>query len=153
MLLDREDADMTVSTILAGKSREVFTLPPHRTMHEAAGILSERKIGAVMIMGADGRIKGILSERDIVRALGKHGAAALEDPVSSHMTSKVVTCGEHQTVAEVMEMMTNGRFRHMPVMHDTKLIGIISIGDVVKHKIAEAEAESRSLRDYIQMAS
>jgi CBS domain-containing protein len=144
---------MTVSTILAGKSREVFTLPPHRTMQEAAHLLAGKKIGAVMITGADGDIKGILSERDIVRALAKSGALALQDSVAMHMTTKVVTCHEDQTVAEVMELMTNGRFRHMPVLHANKLAGIISIGDVVKHKIAETEAESRSLRDYIQMAS
>jgi CBS domain-containing protein len=144
---------MTVSMILAGKSRDVFTLPPHRTIQEAANTLSEKKIGAVMITGGDGAIKGILSERDIVRVIGKVGASALGDAVTLHMTTKVVTCDEHQSIAEVMELMTNGRFRHMPVVHDGKLVGIISIGDVVKQKIAETEAESRSLRDYIQMAS
>jgi CBS domain-containing protein len=122
-------------------------------MQEAAHLLAGKKIGAVMITGADGDIKGILSERDIVRALAKSGALALQDSVAMHMTTKVVTCHEDQTVAEVMELMTNGRFRHMPVLHANKLAGIISIGDVVKHKIAETEAESRSLRDYIQMAS
>jgi CBS domain-containing protein len=144
---------MTVSTILAGKGRDIITLPPHRTMHEAAKILSDKKIGAVMITGGDGEINGILSERDIVRALGKHGASVLDDAVLSHMTSNVVTCVESQTIAEVMELMTRGRFRHLPVVRNGQLIGIISIGDVVKHKIEEAEAESRSLRDYIQMAS
>jgi CBS domain-containing protein len=144
---------MTVSTILAGKGRDVFSLPPHKTMHEAAKILSDKKIGAVIVTDAGGDIKGILSERDIVRALGRHGADVLDDAVLSHMTNKVVTCLEGQTIAEVMELMTRGRFRHLPVLKDGQIIGIISIGDVVKHKIEEAEAESRSLRDYIQMAS
>jgi CBS domain-containing protein len=144
---------MTVSTILAGKSRDVFTLPPHRTLHEAVRVLAEKKIGAIMITGADGSIKGILSERDIVVALSKSGAGVLDEPVSSHMTAKVVHCDENHRVTEVMAMMTNGRFRHMPVVKDERLVGIISIGDVVKHRIAETEAESRSLRDYIQMAS
>jgi CBS domain-containing protein len=144
---------MTVSTILVGKGRGIISLPPHKTMHEAAKILADKKIGAVIVTDTGGEIKGILSERDIVRALGKHGADVLDDAVLSHMTSKVVTCLESQTIAEVMELMTRGRFRHLPVLKDGQLIGIISIGDVVKHKIEEAEAESRSLRDYIQMAS
>jgi CBS domain-containing protein len=144
---------MTVSTILAGKGRDIISLQPHKTMHEAAKILAEKKIGAVIVTDSDGSIKGILSERDIVRALGRHGAAVLDDAVLSHMTNNVVTCLESQTIAEVMEIMTRGRFRHLPVLGDGRLIGIISIGDVVKHKIEEAEAESRSLRDYIQMAS
>jgi CBS domain-containing protein len=144
---------MTVSTILAGKSRDIISLQPHKTMHEAAKILAEKKIGAVIVTDSDRQIKGILSERDIVRALGRHGAAVLDDAVLSHMTNKVVTCLESQTIAEVMELMTRGRFRHLPVLKNGELIGIISIGDVVKHKIEETEAESRSLRDYIQMAS
>ncbi len=144
---------MTVSAILAVKGVDVVTAQPHRTMAEAARTLAERRIGAVLITGADGGLKGILSERDIVRALATKGADALQDPVSMHMTTRVVTCRRTDYIADVMEEMTKGRFRHMPVVEDGKLVGMISIGDVVKHRIAETMAESQSLRDYIQMAS
>ncbi len=144
---------MTVSTILAAKGREVVTSQPHRTLHEAAKVLAERRIGALLVTDADGSLKGILSERDIVRAVATSGGEALKDPVSKHMTAKVVTCSEDDLITLVMEEMTRGRFRHLPVVKDGKLAGMISIGDVVKQRIAETEAESRSLRDYIQMAS
>ncbi len=98
-------------------------------------------------------MKGILSERDIVRAVALRGAGALDDKVEDHMTRNVVTCTETSLISEVMEEMTKGRFRHLPVVKDGRLSGMVSIGDVVKQRIAEAEAESRSLRDYIQMAS
>ncbi len=144
---------MTVSTILAAKGRDVFTVQPQRTLHEVAKLLAEKRIGAVVVTGADGSLKGILSERDIVRAVANRGGEALGEPVSQHMTAKVVTCGEGDLISNVMEEMTKGRFRHIPVVKDGKLAGMISIGDVVKKRIAETEAESRSLRDYIQMAS
>jgi CBS domain-containing protein len=144
---------MTVSTILATKGHDVITSQPHRTMHEVAKVLAERRIGAVMVTGADGSLKGILSERDIVRAVARSGADALNDPVSLHMTANVVTCEEGDLIHDVMEQMTRGRFRHVPVVKAGKLVGMISIGDVVKKRIAETEAESQSLRDYIQMAS
>jgi CBS domain-containing protein len=144
---------MTVAAILAVKGVDTVTAQPHRTMAEAARTLAERRIGAVLVTGSDGSLKGILSERDIVRALALKGADALQDPVSMHMTAKVVTCRRNDYIADVMEEMTKGRFRHMPVVEDGALVGLISIGDVVKHRIAETEAESRSLRDYIQMAS
>jgi CBS domain-containing protein len=144
---------MTVSTILATKGHDVITSQPHRTMHEVAKVLAERRIGAVMVTGADGSLKGILSERDIVRAVARNGSNALNDPVSQHMTANVVTCEEGDLILDVMEQMTRGRFRHVPVVKAGKLVGMISIGDVVKQRIAETEAESQSLRDYIQMAS
>jgi CBS domain-containing protein len=140
---------MTVSRIISAKGRDVSTVQPHRTLAQVAATLVERKIGAVVVTGADGGIKGILSERDIVRAVAKAGASALEEPVSRHMTQHVVTCHESDLIVEVMEEMTRGRFRHMPVVNDGKLAGIISIGDVVKHRIAETEAESQLMRDYI----
>jgi CBS domain-containing protein len=144
---------MTVATILATKGREAITVQPHRTLEEAARILADRRIGAVLVTGSDGSLKGILSERDIVRALARQGSVALGHPVSQHMTAHVVTCEEKDLISDVMEEMTRGRFRHLPVIKDGKLAGMISIGDVVKQKIAETEAESQSLRDYIQMAS
>jgi CBS domain-containing protein len=144
---------MTVAAILSTKSADIATAQPHRTLAEIAAVLAEKRIGAILVTGHDGGLKGIISERDIVRAIAAKGGAALEDAVSSHMTAKVVTCGRDDLIAQVMEAMTKGRFRHMPVVDNGKLVGIISIGDVVKHRIAETVAESQSLRDYIQMAS
>jgi CBS domain-containing protein len=144
---------MTVSAILSTKGNDVATAAPHRSLQEIAAILAERRIGAILITGADGSVKGILSERDIVRAIATHGAAALDDPASRHMTANVITCRRDDLIADVMTEMTKGRFRHMPVVERGRLVGIISIGDVVKHRIAETVAESQSLRDYIQMAS
>jgi CBS domain-containing protein len=144
---------MTVSAILSVKGSEVATAQPHRTLAEVSKMLADKRIGAVLITGANGDVRGILSERDVVRAVATRGAAALDDPASQHMTAKVVTCGRNDLIADVMEEMTNGRFRHMPVVEDGRLAGIISIGDVVKHRIAETVAESQSLKDYIQMAT
>ncbi len=144
---------MTVSAILSTKGSDVATTQPHRTIAEIARILAEKRIGAILVTGANGEIKGILSERDIVRAVAERGGAALDDSVSQHMTVNVVTCLKSDLIADVMEEMTKGRFRHLPVVENGRLAGIISIGDVVKHRIAETVAESQSLRDYIQMAS
>jgi CBS domain-containing protein len=144
---------MTVSAILSIKGGDVTTAQPHRTLAEISRLLAEKRIGAVLITSSDGSLRGILSERDVVRAIAARGAAALDDPASQHMTSKVVTCSRQDLIADVMEEMTNGRFRHMPVVDDGRLAGVISIGDVVKHRIAETVAESQSLKDYIQMAT
>ncbi|MDJ1159389.1 CBS domain-containing protein [Chelatococcus sp. SYSU_G07232] len=143
---------MTVAHILATKGRDVVTIQPHRTLAEAARLLAERRIGAVVVAGADRTVLGILSERDIVRMLAAHGASVLDDPVSRHMTSKVMMCSPSSDINEVMGMMTEGRFRHLPVIEDGKLAGIVSIGDVVKHRLAEIEAEHRAMREYITMA-
>jgi len=139
---------MTVSRILSTKGREVVTIQPHRTLSEAARVLGERKIGAVVVTGADGQVLGILSERDIVRALVR-GADALQDAVSAHMTAEVITCAPDMLIVDVMEEMTTGRFRHMPVVERGRLSGIISIGDVVKHRLNEMQHETEALRDYI----
>jgi CBS domain-containing protein len=130
----------------------VISVQPHRTLAEAVRTLSEKRIGAVVVTGADGALVGILSERDIIRALGANGAAALDMPVSRAMTAKVVTCRPQTSMDELMEMMTSGRFRHVPIVENGKIAGIVSIGDVVKHRVAEIEAESRAMRDYIAMA-
>lgn len=143
---------MNVEQLLSGKGREVISVQPHRTLADAVRVLSERRIGAVVVMGADGTLVGILSERDIVRALGKEGAAALESAVSRAMTAKVVTCRPQTSVDELMEIMTTGRFRHVPVIENGRVAGIVSIGDVVKHRVAAIEAESKAMRDYIAMA-
>jgi CBS domain-containing protein len=143
---------MNVATILAEKGRDVATIPPHRTLREAAMLLAERRIGALVVTGADSEVLGILSERDIVRAVGLSGAASLDDAVSRHMTAKVVSCSEAMDLNDLMEAMTAGRFRHMPVVENGRLGGIVSIGDVVKHRVAVIEAEARAMRDYIAMA-
>ena len=143
---------MTVSTILAAKGRDVTTTEPGATMKSAIALLAEKRIGAVIVLGADHRIVGVLSERDIVRALAERGAAALDEPVSRSMTRKVSTCTESDTVASLRERMTEGKFRHMPVVDQGRLVGIVSIGDVVKHHLQEMERESAAMRDYILTA-
>ncbi len=106
----------------------------------------------MVILGAGGRLSGILSERDIVRALAEKGADALALPVGQVMTRNVMTCTDDEEVAALMERMTSGKFRHLPVVRDGKLVGVISIGDVVKERVEAAERESEALRDYIQTA-
>ncbi|OYU50524.1 MAG: inosine-5-monophosphate dehydrogenase [Rhizobiales bacterium PAR1] len=140
---------MSVGKILATKGKAVVTAAATQTLHDASRLLSEHRIGAVVVTGAGGTVAGILSERDIVKAIGKGGAAALDDKIGEHMTRKVVTCVAASPMNSVMEMMTEGKFRHVPVLLDGRLDGMISIGDVVKHRLAELEHESRSLRDYI----
>ena len=143
---------MTVSTILAEKGREVVTIEPGASLADAARLLAEKRIGAALIVGADRRIVGIISERDIVRALAKRGAAVLDEPVSGTMTREVETCNESETISSIMERMTAGKFRHVPVVDQGRLAGIVSIGDVVKHRLHEMERESAAMRDYIQTA-
>lgn len=140
---------MTVSTILAAKGRDVVTIEPSASLAAAAKLLAEKRIGAVLILGADRRIVGILSERDIVRALAERGAGALEEPVSRTMTRKVSTCTERETVSSIMERMTDGKFRHMPVVDQARLVGMVSIGDVVKHRLHAMESDSAAMHDYI----
>jgi CBS domain-containing protein len=143
---------MTVKAILSAKGRHVTTIEPNVDLATAAKILAEKKIGALLITGAEGRVVGILSERDIVRTVAARGASALQMPLSEVMTRKVVTCTEAETVSVIMERMTAGKFRHVPVVEQERLIGVISIGDVVKHRLQEMEQESSALRDYIQTA-
>lgn len=143
---------MNVAQILGGKGHDVVAVQPHRTLAEAIRTLGEKRIGAVVVMGADGGLLGILSERDIIRALADAGASALDNPVSRAMTAKVVTCRSETSIDELMEIMTSGRFRHVPVVESGRVTGIVSIGDVVKYRVAEIEAESRAMRDYIAMA-
>jgi CBS domain-containing protein len=147
-----EDAPMTVKLILSRKGGEVVTIEPTATLGAAAKLLAERRIGAVLVLGDDQRVIGILSERDIVRAVAMRGAAALDGQVDEVMTRKVISCTSTATVSDVMEHMTDGKFRHVPVIELGRLVGIISIGDVVKHRLAEMEHESNALRDYIATA-
>ncbi len=140
---------MTVAHILKGKGRDIFSLSPDHTIAEAARTLAEKRIGAVIITKKDGSIAGILSERDIVRALAKHAAEGFGHQVKAHMTAKVETVRESDTIPSIMERMTRGKFRHMPVVENGKVVGVVSIGDVVKFRLAEMEAETQAMRDYI----
>lgn len=143
---------MSVAQILAVKGRDVVTTEPHRTLLEVAELLSSRGIGAVVIADAAGAVLGILSERDIVRAISFSGASALGEAASRHMTAKVFTTTEDTPVDAVMQTMTDGRFRHVPVVTNGRLAGLVSIGDVVKFHVNEIENEHRALRDYIATA-
>jgi len=140
---------MTVNNILAGKGREVISIGPGATLGEAARLLAGRRIGAALILGADHRIVGIISERDIVRVLAERGAAVLDEPVSRTMTRDVETCNAGETVSTIMERMTVGKFRHMPVVEQGRVVGLVSIGDIVKHRVGEMERESAAMREYI----
>jgi CBS domain-containing protein len=143
---------MTVKAILAAKGGEVVTIEPTTTLAEAVKLLAARGIGALVVTGADRRVTGIVSERDIVRALAAHGSAALDLPLTEVMTRKVMTCSASDTIRSLLERMTQGNFRHLPVMEQGQLDGIVSIGDVVKHRLHEMEREQSALRDYIQTA-
>lgn len=142
---------MNVKLILDRKGRDVATAAPTAQIVEITKILAERRIGAVVLTGADDRLVGIVSERDVVRALAIKGPAMLTDPVSTIMTRGVVTCTPDERVDEIMRKMTEGKFRHIPVVAEGRLAGIISIGDVVKQRMTELEAETNAMRDYIVM--
>ncbi|WP_274427057.1 CBS domain-containing protein [Chelativorans sp. YIM 93263] len=143
---------MTVKAILDEKGRAVTTIPADKTLAEAAALLADHGIGAVVVTNDKMRIDGILSERDIVRAIGRKGAIVLEQPVSKIMTADVQVCRESHTVNDVMQMMTAGRFRHLPVEDNGRLAGLVSIGDVVKRRIQEVEREAEDIRTYIASA-
>lgn len=143
---------MTVKRVLSEKGSDVLTIQPHRTVLDAARLIAEKRIGALIVAEADKAVLGILSERDIVRAVSEKGAEALNLPLSHYMTKKVVTCTPAMTVRDVMGMMTQGKFRHVPVVENGRLVGIISIGDMVKQRLAEMEAEASAIRDYIVTA-
>ena len=140
---------MSVARILEEKGSDVFTLADDASILDAVRALGEHRVGAMVVIDADRRIKGILSERDVVGAIAKRGAGALSEPVSALMTRTVVTCAQDTPINRLMEMMTQGRFRHLPVERDGRLAGIVSIGDVVKRRIAEVEQEAAEIRHYI----
>ena len=140
---------MIISNILKVKGRSVATARPDDTVQEIANRLAQRKIGAIVIVGDNGVVDGIVSERDLIRAVAMHGAQALQLKVADVMTREVVTCSLSTPVDETMEQMTVGRFRHLPVIEDGALIGIVSIGDIVKHHIAEVELEVSAMRGYL----
>lgn len=140
---------MNIGQILKTKARGVSTARAEDTIQEIATRLSQRKIGAVVIVGENGKVVGIISERDIIRLIAEHGPKALTMSASSGMTREVVSCSKTSTLEEIMDAMTQGRFRHLPVIEDGSLVGIVSIGDVVKHHTAEVELEVTAMRGYL----
>jgi CBS domain-containing protein len=143
---------MTVKAVLAAKGGDVAAIEPAADLATAAKLLTERGIGAVLVLGPDQQVVGILSERDIVRSIAARGAEVLSEPVSRTMTHKVVTCAPNDSLTGILEQMTKSKFRHMPVIEQGKLAGIISIGDVVKHRLDAMEREQAALQDYIRTA-
>ncbi len=139
---------MLVSQILRSKGEAVFTAPPHETLQGAATMLHSRRVGAIVVMERD-RVVGIVSERDIVRAVSESGGAALNKPISEVMSRDVIFADPKEDIDTLLERMTDRRIRHLPVCRDGQLIGIVSIGDLVKLKIAETEAEAQHLKAYI----
>ena len=140
---------MNVAAILKLKGREVLTTIPDTSITDIAKLLAAHRIGCIVIVDVDGKIAGIVSERDIVREIARAGSKVLEEPVESCMTKTVVTCREADTIDRLMSEMTSHRFRHMPVVEKGRLVGLVSIGDVVRMRIAEAEMEAAAMRQYI----
>lgn len=140
---------MNVASLLKAKGRAVATARQDATLTEIAGQLAQKGIGAIVIVNDREEVAGIVSERDLVRAISVHGPGVLARPASDVMTREVVTCGLGRTVDDLMGIMTRGRFRHVPVVENGQLIGIVSIGDVVKNHIAEVEMEVSAMRDYL----
>lgn len=140
---------MQIDNILQSKGPVVYTVPSTASVAEAVRTLNERRIGAVVVVDGAGAVAGILSERDIVRHLSDDPQKLLAAPVSSIMTKTVITCTRETSVSQLMEQMTRYRIRHIPIVDGASLVGIVSIGDVVKRKIEEAEQEAAALKEYI----
>ena len=143
---------MSVAHILDAKGANVVTISPGRSLHEAAQSMMRHGIGAIIICGPGERVEGILSERDIMRAVAAEGPEALDHPIVQHMTAKVIFATPSDAATLIMQRMTAGRFRHMPVLRNGRLAGIISIGDLIKHRLGELESEQQALREYIAAA-
>lgn len=140
---------MRVETILQRKGRDIVTLSPDVAVFEAVRVLCQHRIGAVVVTDSEGAVCGIFSERDLIMGINEKGAGLLDASVSTVMTTEVHTCTRNHTVIEVMEMMTRRRIRHIPVVEDGALLGLVSIGDAVKNRIAETESEADAMREYI----
>ena len=143
---------MTVAVILKHKGSQVETLRPGTTLQQTVATLSSKRIGAAVVVGGQGEVAGVISERDVVNALAQHGPTAMSMPIDNFMTRGVVTCRMTDTAEDLMEMMTRGRFRHVPVVEGGRLVGIVSIGDVVKRRIEDADLERHAMREYITQA-
>jgi CBS domain-containing protein len=141
---------MILEQILREKGGQVYSVAEAATLKEAAELLDQRKVGAMVILNEAGSVIGVISERDIVRAVARHGAAGLKQPVSDSMSRQVVTARPRETIEAAMDRMTDRRIRHLPVVEGGRLMGVVSIGDLVKWRIAEATAEVAAIRSYIQ---
>jgi CBS domain-containing protein len=141
-----------ISQLLRHKGREVATIDGAESVRTALGVLADKGIGALVVSSDGRRVEGIVSERDVARGLHAHGAGLLAQPVSSVMTAQVHTCSPHMSVHDLARTMTDHRVRHVPVVEDDVLIGIVSIGDVVKARLDELEEERKHMVDYIQTA-
>ena len=140
---------MTIAHILHGKPHRLISVSPEQTIQHAAEVLGRERIGALLVLKPNGDIAGIISERDIVRAIGTTGGDVLTRPVAELMTKDVICASPDDTVDDLMAVMTERRFRHLPVREAGRIVAMVSIGDVVKRKVEDAEAESQSLREYI----
>ena len=140
---------MTIASIIHGKPHRLISVAPDDTLQQAAEVLTRERIGALLVLKPNSDIAGIISERDIVWAVGVNGAEVLARPVAELMTKEVTCCAPEDTADEAMAIMTERRFRHLPVRQGGRIVAMISIGDVVKHKVEEAEAESQAMREYI----
>ena len=143
---------MTVARILANKGRSIATVPLRATLRDVVDVLAAKHIGALVIIDDAGAMVGIVSERDVVRAIARRGVDAMEDPVSDHMTRDVVTAAEADSVIHVVQTMSAGKFRHMPVVQGGGLVGLVSIGDAIKYRLEQMETEQTALREYIATA-
>jgi len=140
---------MLIAHVLRDKGGVVYTVRADATLEEAARVLNDKKVGALVVIAEDGGISGVFSERDIVREIAKNGVKCLSESVSAVMTRDVITAGPSETVDEGLGRMTDRRIRHLPVLDGGRLIGVISIGDLVKHRIAAVEAEAAAMQAYI----
>ena len=143
---------MTVGHIFAQKGRAVSTVQPHATVRDVVEVLATKHIGSIIVADVEGRMHGIVSERDVVRALAAQGCDALDEAVSGIMTKDVETASEDDGILEIVGRMSRGRFRHMPVITDGRIAGIISTGDAVKYRLEQMEQEQSALREYIATA-
>ncbi len=140
---------MTVRQVLDRKGGEIFSITPEETLAHTVGVLKEKRIGALVVLDEDGKLCGILSERDIVRKLAETPGQTLPQKVGDVMTSKVETCGPDETLVDVLKKMNAGRFRHLPVLENDALVGMITIGDVVAFRLNELEHEALQLKQLI----
>jgi CBS domain-containing protein len=145
-------AQMSVGRILAMKGVDVYTADPNQTLQSVAAELISKGIGALVVLGATGEVVGLISERDIVLAVARYGSAALEEEVERHMQANCCMVNEHDSIDDASDTMTQQRCRHLPVVREGRLAGLVSIGDVVKYRIETIEAESMALRHYIATA-
>lgn len=140
---------MNVAAILQDKGRDVLAVDQDTSILDVAKLIDKNRIGSVVIINENGQLSGIVTERDIIKNISRHGCDSLNNPVLTCMTNEVVTCTRADTVEDLMEKMTTQRFRHIPVVEDNELLGIVSIGDVVKQRVAEVAMEANALREYI----